>query len=44
MKVYAFGSECAPVILLLPGTCCHWKGNFGHPAAGAGIPRPVREL
>ena len=28
MKVYAFGSEDAPVILLLPGTCCHWKGNF----------------
>ena len=22
--------ENAPVILLLPGTCCHWKGNFGH--------------
>ena len=30
MKVYAFGKETAPVILLLPGTCCHWKGNFGH--------------
>ena len=30
MKVYAFGEENAPVILLLPGTCCHWKGNFGH--------------
>ena len=30
MKVYAFGEETAPVILLLPGTCCHWKGNFGH--------------
>ena len=30
MKVYAFGRETAPTILLLPGTCCHWKGNFGH--------------
>ena len=28
MKVYAFGAEDAPVILLLPGTCCHWKSNF----------------
>ena len=30
MKVYEFGAPEAPVILLLPGTCCHWKGNFGH--------------
>ncbi len=30
MKVYSFGEENAPAILLLPGTCCHWKGNFGH--------------
>lgn len=30
MKVYSFGAENAPVILLPPGTCCHWKGNFGH--------------
>lgn len=30
MKIYTFGAESAPVILLLPGTCCHWKGNFGH--------------
>ena len=30
MKVDKFGKESAPVILLLPGTCCHWKGNFGH--------------
>ena len=30
MKVYPFGEENAPTILLLPGTCCHWKGNFGH--------------
>ena len=29
MKIYSFGDESAPVILLLPGTCCHWKGNFG---------------
>ena len=28
MKIYSFGKEDAPVILLLPGTCCHWKGNF----------------
>ena len=28
MKIYAFGKENALVILLLPGTCCHWKGNF----------------
>ena len=30
MKVYEFGAENAPAVLLLPGTCCHWKGNFGH--------------
>ncbi len=30
MRVYSFGDENAPVLLLLPGTCCHWKGNFGH--------------
>lgn len=30
MKVYPFGREDAPVVMLLPGTCCHWKGNFGH--------------
>ena len=30
MKIYPFGDESSPVILLLPGTCCHWKGNFGH--------------
>lgn len=29
MKVYGFGQADAPEILLLPGTCCHWKGNFG---------------
>ncbi len=30
MKVYEFGSWDAPVLLLLPGTCCHWRRNFGH--------------
>lgn len=29
MRVYAFGDNTKPVILLLPGTCCHWKANFG---------------
>lgn len=29
MKFHCFGAESAPVILLLPGTCCHWKLNFG---------------
>jgi len=29
MKFYEFGEKAAPVILLLPGTCCHWKLNFG---------------
>lgn len=28
MKVYTFGDEKNPVIILLPGTCCHWKNNF----------------
>lgn len=30
MKIYTFGEKDAPVILPLPGTCCHWKSNFGH--------------
>lgn len=30
MKFYTFGLRENPVILLLPGTCCHWKRNFGH--------------
>ena len=30
MKIYSFGEETKPAILLLPGTCCHWKRNFGH--------------
>lgn len=25
MKFYRFGNEDKPVIMLLPGTCCHWK-------------------
>ena len=29
MKFYTFGSQEKPVILLLPGTCCHWRLNFG---------------
>ncbi len=28
MKFYEFGERTSPVILLLPGTCCHWKLNF----------------
>lgn len=28
MKFYSFGSSEAPVIMLFPGTWCHWKGNF----------------
>ena len=30
MKIYSFGEKTKPAILLLPGTCCHWKRNFGH--------------
>ena len=29
MKFYTFGEQGRPVLLLLPGTCCHWKRNFG---------------
>jgi pimeloyl-ACP methyl ester carboxylesterase len=29
MKFYTFGDQQKPAILLLPGTCCHWKRNFG---------------
>ena len=29
MKFYTFGETEKPVVLLLPGTCCHWKLNFG---------------
>jgi pimeloyl-ACP methyl ester carboxylesterase len=28
MKFYTFGNESKPAILLLPGTCCHWKRSF----------------
>ena len=28
MKFYEFGEADKPVIILLPGTCCHWKANF----------------
>lgn len=28
MKFYTFGQKENPVILLLPGTCCHWKTNY----------------
>lgn len=28
MKFYEFGDLYKPVIILLPGTCCHWKANF----------------
>lgn len=30
MRFYSFGPAKEPVILLLPGTCCHWARNFGH--------------
>lgn len=29
MKIHEFGDKSNPVILLLPGTMCYWKGNFG---------------
>lgn len=29
MKFYHFGKEDWPAIFLFPGTCCHWKANFG---------------
>lgn len=29
MKFYEFGQKENPVILLFPGTCCHWKANLG---------------
>ena len=28
MKFYEFGELNKPLIILLPGTCCHWKENF----------------
>lgn len=29
MKFYEFGEKGKPVIFLFPGTCCHWRANFG---------------
>ena len=29
MKIHSFGDAAKPTLLLLPGTCCDWKGNFG---------------
>ena len=29
MKFYTFGEKNMPVLLMLPGTCCHWNLNFG---------------
>lgn len=29
MKFYEFGAKENPAIFLFPGTCCHWKANFG---------------
>lgn len=29
MKIHEFGDRKNPVLLLLPGTMCYWKGNFG---------------
>ena len=29
MNIHEFGDKINPVILLLPGTMCYWKGNFG---------------
>ncbi|MBR1797824.1 MAG: alpha/beta hydrolase [Clostridiales bacterium] len=28
MHIHEFGDNKKPVILLLPGTMCHWKGNY----------------
>lgn len=30
MHIYEFGSKDNPVILLLPGTMCYWRGNFAN--------------
>ncbi len=29
MKIHEFGDKKNPVLMLLPGTMCYWKGNFG---------------
>ena len=28
MKVYSLGNKAGPTLMLLPGTCCHWRSNF----------------
>lgn len=28
MRIYTFGNNSNPVIMLFLGTCCHWKANF----------------
>lgn len=30
MHVYEFGDPDSPAVLLIPGTCCHWKRSFSH--------------
>lgn len=30
MKFYEFGFENKITLMLIPGTKCHWKNNFGH--------------
>lgn len=30
MKIHEFGDKNKPILLLLPGTMCYWKGNFGY--------------
>lgn len=30
MTIHEFGDKSNPVIMLLPGTMCYWKGNFGN--------------
>lgn len=30
MRFYEFGKENSITLMLLPGTKCHWKNNFGH--------------
>ena len=42
MKIYHFGAEDAPVLLLLPGTCCHWKSNFFYVVSKA--TKPIQEV
>ena len=46
MKVYAFGEKDRPALVLLPGTCCHWKGELRpcDSGPGPGLPGPGREL